>query len=192
MGHGAKETDAHRHTHKHTHTYIHTHTYTYIPVDFTPISLPDYERWVLEQKKSRFSVTIVARSFKAASFGKGIHTRVNVCMCICCIDVRTYLCIIYTHTCIRQKKSRSSVTILGRSFKAASFGKGIHPRVNVCMYICCIHIVVWKRYIHTCELYACVCVCVCMHAAFMYECTSVFYTHTNLYSKKNRVSLSQL
>lgn len=47
-------------------------TLTLLAVDFTPISLPDYERWVLAAKKSRFVVTLVARTLKAVAIGKGV------------------------------------------------------------------------------------------------------------------------
>jgi len=39
-------------------------------VDFTPISNPDYERWVLAEKKPRFIITLVSRNLKASCFGK--------------------------------------------------------------------------------------------------------------------------
>ena len=37
----------------------------YAQVNFTPISSPDYERWVAEQSKPRFCVTLLTRQLQA-------------------------------------------------------------------------------------------------------------------------------
>ena len=77
-----------------------------LTVNFTPISSPDYERWVAEQTKPRFTVTLLTRQLHAqylATVTKIIFdnnlnidsiTRcVCVCVCVCVFRV-CVLCVL--------------------------------------------------------------------------------------------------
>ena len=43
-----------------------------LTVNFTPISSPDYERWVAEQTKPRFTVTLLTRQLHAQVGSKAL------------------------------------------------------------------------------------------------------------------------
>ena len=49
------------------------HSHSDFSVNFTPISSPDYERWVSEQTKPRFTVTLLSRRLHAQYLSIGAY-----------------------------------------------------------------------------------------------------------------------